>query len=188
MAQAIQTFFTSMWRTILLRGLASLAFGVLALAYPKITVAIVVMLFGIFALVDGLLGLWGAFSGSKSKEGQSVPSLLTALAGIAVGLMCLLFPALATTYVLLLIGLWNVAAGLLQVIGSVMLRKEIAHGWPMAAAGLVGAALGLLIMFYPADAAVGIIWLIAGTAILVGLLLVLFAVKLRGAANRLVKA
>jgi uncharacterized membrane protein HdeD (DUF308 family) len=89
------------------------------------------------------------------------------------------------TYVLLLIGLWNVAAGLLQLIGSIVLRHEIEHGWLMALGGLLGAGLGLLIMLYPADAAVSIIWLIAGTAILLGLLLVLFAWKLRGAAKRI---
>jgi uncharacterized membrane protein HdeD (DUF308 family) len=89
------------------------------------------------------------------------------------------------TYVLLLIGLWNVAAGLLQLIGSIVLRHEIEHGWLMALGGLLGAGLGLLIMLYPADAAVSIIWLIAGTAILLGLLLVLFAWKLRSAAKRI---
>ena len=98
---------------------------------------------------------------------------------------CLVFPAFALTYVLLLIGLWNVAAGLLQLIGSIVLRHEIQHGWLMALGGLLGAGLGLLIMLYPANAAVSIIWLIAGTAILLGLLLVLFAWKLRGAGKRI---
>jgi uncharacterized membrane protein HdeD (DUF308 family) len=184
MATAMRDFFTAMWRTIMLRGLASVAFGVLAIAYPKITLAIVVTIFGIYALVDGLLGLWGIYRG-KSREGMSVPALLTALAGIAAGLVCLLFPGFALTYVLLLIGLWNVAAGLLQLIGSLVLRNEIGHAWLMALGGLLGAALGFLIMLYPADAAVSIIWLIAGTAVLLGLLLVLFAWKLRGAGKRL---
>ena len=89
------------------------------------------------------------------------------------GLVCLLFPAFRDEYVLLLIGLWNVAAGLLQVLGAIVLRNEIEHGWLMALGGLLGAALGVLIMFYPASAAVGIIWIIAGTAVLVGLVLVL---------------
>lgn len=184
MATAMRTFFTSMWRTIMLRGLASVAFGVLAIAYPKITLAIVVTIFGIYALVDGLLGLWGIYRG-KSKEATSVPALLTALAGIAAGLVCLVFPDFALTYVLLLIGLWNVAAGLLQAIGSIVLRNEIAHGWLLALGGLVGAGLGLLIMLYPADAAVSIIWLIAGTAVMLGLLLVLFAWRLRGVGKQL---
>lgn len=182
MATTMRTFFTAMWRTILLRGVASLAFGIFAMFYPQVTLAVVVTLFGIYALVDGLLGLWGVYRGRA--EGKSVPALLTALAGVAAGLVCLLFPAFALTYVLLLIGLWNVAAGLLQLIGSIVLRSDIEHAWLMALGGLAGAALGLLIMFYPADAAVGIIWVIAGTAILLGLLLVLFAWKLRGAGKR----
>ena len=181
MSKSMRTFFTAMWRTILLRGLASLAFGILAVAYPKVTLALVVTIFGIYALVDGLIGLWGLYRGKT--EGTPAPALLTSLIGIAAGLLCLLFPDLALTYVLLLIGLWNVAAGLLQMIGAIVLRNEIAHGWLMALGGLIAAGLGLLIIFYPADAAVGIIWVIAGTAILLGLLLVLFGWKLRAAAK-----
>ena len=184
MTTAMRTFFIAMWRTIMLRGLASVGFGVLAIAYPRITLAIVVTIFGIYALLDCILGLWGIYRG-KRKEGMSVPSLLTALAGIAAGLVCLLFPDFALTYVLLLIGLWNVAAGLLQAIGSLVLRNEIEHGLLMALGGLLGAGLGLLIMLYPADAAVSIIWLIAGTAIALGLLLVLFAWRLRAAGKRI---
>ena len=179
-------FFTSMRRTFLLHGLASLAFGILAFAYPQITRDLVLMFFGIFALVGGLAGLWGFFRGSA--EGKSVTSLLTALAGIVAGIVCLLFPAFALIYVLMLIGLWNVAAGLLQMIGGFALRKEMKEGWFIALAGLLGVCLGLLIMFYPADAATSIIWLIAGTAVLVGAVLMLFALRLGNVAKQLAKA
>jgi uncharacterized membrane protein HdeD (DUF308 family) len=186
MAQTtMQVFFTSMRWTILLHGLASLAFGVFAVAYPQITRDLVLMLFGIFVLAGGLASLWGFFRGN---EGKSLTSLLTALAGIVAGIVCLLFPAFALTYVLMLIGLWNVAAGVLQVIGGIALRKEIQQGWLLALAGLLAIALGLLIMFYPAEAATSIIWLIAGTAILVGTVLVLFGLRLRGIAKQLAKA
>lgn len=178
---AMRSFFTSMWRTILLRGLASLVFGIFAFLYPNITIGVVVMLFGIYALVDGLLGLWGAFRGKG--DARSVPGLLTALAGVAAGLFCLAFPGPAATYVVLLIGLWNVAAGLLQMIGAFALRNDIANPGLMGLAGLLGAGLGALIMFYPADAAVGIVWLIATTALLVGLVLMVFGWKLRSAAK-----
>jgi uncharacterized membrane protein HdeD (DUF308 family) len=179
MADAMRSFFTAIWRTVLLRGLASLVFGILAFVYPNITLTLIVTLFGVYALVDGLLGLWGVFGGRG--EGKSVPSLLTALASVAAGFFCLLLPGPAAAYVVLLIGLWNVAAGLLQVIGAIVLRNEIAHAGLMALAGVVGAALGVLIMFYPNDAAVSIIWIIAATALVVGLVLCVFALKLRSA-------
>ena len=183
MATTMRTFFTARWRTIMLRGLVSLAFGIFALVYPQVTLGVVVMLFGAYALADGLLGLWGVYRGRE--EGTSIPALLTALAGIAAGLVCLIAPDFALRYVLLLIGLWYLAVGLLQVIGALALRNEIEHGWLMALGGLAAAALGLVIILYPADAAVGIIWVIAGTAILLGLLLVLFAWKLKNAVKRL---
>lgn len=183
---AMREFFTAMWRTILLRGLASLAFGILAFAYPGVTLAVVVTLFGIYALVDGLLGLWGILRGRE--EGTSATGLLTAIAGIVAGLVCLLAPGFATTYVVLLIGLWNVAAGVLQLVGALVMWKDIENAGLLALAGALGAALGLLIIFYPAAAAVSIIWVIAGTAVLVGLVLLAFGWKLRSAAQGFMKA
>ncbi|MCA3561257.1 MAG: DUF308 domain-containing protein [Aestuariivirga sp.] len=183
---AMREFFTAMWRTILLRGLASLAFGIVAFVYPQVTLAVVVTLFGIYALADGLLGLWGAFRGKE--EGSSMTGLLTAIAGVVAGLVCLLAPDFATRYVVLLIGLWNIAAGLLQLIGALVLWKDIEQPGYLAVAGVIGAALGGLIMFYPTAAAVSVIWVIAGTAVLVGLVLLAFGWKLRAAAQELLKA
>jgi len=79
--------------------------------------------------------------------------------------------------------LWNIAVGLLQLAGSVTLRQEIDHALPIGLSGAVSALLGLLIVFYPAGAAISIIWIIAGTAIFIGLVLILFALKLRRAAG-----
>lgn len=179
---AMRRFFTAMWRTILLRGIASLVFGVFAMFYPGITLAVVVTIFGIYALVDGLLGLWGIFNGRA--EGSSMTSFLVALAGIAAGLICLVFPAFATTYVVLLIGFWNFAAGVLQLAGAFALRNDIENPMLLGLSGLIGAALGILIVFYPENAAISIIWIIAGTAVLVGLVLIAFGWKLRGAAKQ----
>ena len=90
----------------------------------------------------------GACSAGKD-EGTSITSLLTALVGIVAGLVCLLAPDFATTYVVLLIGFWNIAAGLLQLIGALVMWKDIEQPGLLALAGLAGAALGLLIVFYP---------------------------------------
>jgi uncharacterized membrane protein HdeD (DUF308 family) len=178
--------FTQMWRTIMLRGLASLAFGILAFVYPGITLAVVVTIFGIYALADGLLGLWGTFSGGG--EGRSMGSLITSLAGIAAGLFCLIWRDQAAVYVVLLIGLWYVAAGLLQLVGSLVLRNDVDNAGMLALGGAVGAALGLLIMFYPKDATTAVLWIIASTAVVVGLILLFFGWKLRGVGKRLTAA
>ncbi|MFN4142023.1 HdeD family acid-resistance protein [Aestuariivirga sp.] len=183
MAKGMRVFFTAMWRTILLRGAASLIFGLSAFLYPGITLAVVVTIFGLYALADGLIGLWSQFR--AGQEGRSVPSMLNALASIAAGVVCLSFPDFAVVYVVLLIGLWNVAAGLMQLLGAIALRREIDHALWLGLSGLIGAGLGVLIMLYPADGAISILWIIAGTAILVGLVLIVFALKLRSAGRAL---
>ena len=183
---AMREFFTAMWRTILLRGLASLIFGILAFVYPGVTLAVVVTLFGIYALVDGLLGLWGVFRGRQ--EGTSVTSLLSALVGIVAGLVCLLAPEFATRYVVLLIGFWNIAAGLLQLIGALVMWKDVEKPGLLALAGLVGAVLGLVIVFNPSFAADTMIRIIAATAVLVGLVLLVFGWQLKSAAQNFMKA
>ncbi len=183
---AARNAFTEMWRTIMLRGLASLVFGILAFIYPGMTLAVVVTIFGIYALVDGLLGLWGAFSGGS--EGRSMGGMVTALAGIAAGLFCLIWRDQAAVYVVLLIGLWYVAAGLLQLAGAMVLRNDIDNAGMLALGGAIGAALGLLIMFYPKDATTAILWIIAATAVVVGLILLFFGWKLRGVGKRLAGA
>jgi len=183
---AMREFFTAMWRTILLRGLASLAFGILAFVYPGVTLAVVVTLFGIYALVDGLLGLWGVYRGKN--EGTSITSLLTALVSVVAGLVCLMAPEFATRYVVLLIGLWNIAAGLLQLIGALVMWKEIEKPVWLALAGVAGAVLGGLIAFYPSFAAETMIRIIAATAVLIGLVLLVFGWQLRAAAQGFMKA
>ena len=143
-------------------------------------------LFGIYALVDGLLGLWGVYRGKA--EGTSVTSLLTALVGIIAGLVCLLVPDFATRYVVLLIGFWNIAAGLLQLIGALVMWKDIEKPGLLALAGAAGAALGLVIVFNPSFAADTMIRIIAATAVLVGLVLLVFGWQLKSAAQGLMKA
>lgn len=180
----LKDFFVAMWRTILLRGIASVVFGGLAIAYPGATLAVVVTIFGIYALFDGVTGLWSVYRNAQGTV--SMATMLQALASVAVGLVCLIFPAFSLTYVLMLIGLWNIAAGLFQMAGAFFLRNDVNHAGWLGGSGLIGALLGLLILLKPMFVANSIIWVIAGTAILVGLVLVAFALKLRrAAANRL---
>lgn len=171
----VKTFFTAMWLTVLVRGIASVAFGIFGLLYPGVTLAVLVTVFGVYALIDGIASLWGIVRGKSAR----LTPILQALASLAAGIFCLVLPGVAVIYLVMLIGLWNIAVGLLQLIGALVLRREIRHASWLAIGGILAALLGAVILFYPAGSAVSIIWLIAGTALLVGLVLVVFALNLR---------
>lgn len=171
----MRDFFTAMWFTILVRGIASLAFGILAFAYPGITLDILVTVFGLYAVIDGLLALWAEYR----RKGGGMTAMLQGLASLAAGVFCLALPAVAVIYVILLVGLWNIAAGLLQIAGAFVLRKHMSNALMLGLGGMLSAVLGLVIILYPAGSALSIIWIIAATAALVGLVLIAFAFSLR---------
>lgn len=180
----LREFFTGMWQAILLRGVASLVFGLLCFFYPGITLSVIVVIFGLYLLVDGAAGIWSAFRSGPDRARPAL--LLQSTLSLIVGLGFLFAPQLATTYVIIVIGLWNIAVGLLQLAGAATLRNEIDHAVPLGLSGAFSALLGLLIVFYPAEAAISIIWIIAGTAAFVGLVLIVFAMKLRRAAKTVI--
>jgi uncharacterized membrane protein HdeD (DUF308 family) len=173
--------FVALWPAILLRGIASVIFGILAFVYPGVTLAVLVTIFGAYALVDGVFTLWGAFRGDKTA--RTVPSVLQGVVGILVGVFCLAVPALAVLYVVVLIGVWNIAIGLLQVVGAVSLRGQIDNTWAMVAGGILAIILGALIIFYPTAGALSVVWVIAATSVIVGAVLIHFALSLRRVAK-----
>jgi uncharacterized membrane protein HdeD (DUF308 family) len=175
--------FVALWPAILLRGIASIIFGILAFVYPGITLAVLVTFFGAYALVDGVFTLWGAFRGNKNSS--TVSFVLQGVLGILVGVFCFAFPALAVLYVVILIGVWNIAIGLLQVVGAVSLRGQIGNTWAMVAGGILAILLGALILFYPMAGALSVVWVIAATSVIVGAVLIYFALTLRRVAKSL---
>jgi len=179
-------FFVTLWSTVLVRGLVSLAFGIIAFLYPGVTIGILVTIFGIYAIADGILALWTALRSRGNGNGSNgFVTILQAIAGVIAGLFCLIMPDIAAAYLVILIGIWNMAVGVLQIVAAVTLRDEIDGAFWLGLSGLASFLLGLLIAFYPATGALSLIWLIAGTAVFVGLILIAFALRLRGMGKRI---
>lgn len=171
------------WWVLLLRGLVAIAFGVLAWIQPGITIAALVLLFGAYTLVDGVLGAWTAIAGRKEHEHWWV-LLLWGVVGIAVGVMTFVAPGVTAFALLFYIAIWAVATGVLQIVAAVRLRKEIAGEWLLALGGLASVVFGVLLMAQPGAGALALVWLIAAYAVVFGIVLVLLAFKLRGLRSR----
>lgn len=171
------------WWVLLLRGLVAIAFGVLAWIQPGITIAALVLLFGAYTLVDGVLGAWTAIAGRKEHEHWWV-LLLWGVVGIAVGVMTFVAPGVTAFALLFYIAIWAVATGVLQIVAAVRLRKEIAGEWLLALGGLASVVFGVLLMAQPGAGALALVWLIATYAVVFGIVLVLLAFKLRGLRSR----
>jgi uncharacterized membrane protein HdeD (DUF308 family) len=169
---------TKNWWVVLLRGLAAILFGFLAYSFPAGSIVVLVMLFGAYALFDGVLEL---VVGMKTKVGSLI---LVGIVGIAAGLFAFFRPGLTAISLLYVIAFWAILAGILQIVAAVRLRKDIADEWFWILSGVLTVLLGCVLVARPGAGALSIVWLIATLAILWGILLVVLAFKLKGLHGR----
>src|SRR5690242_16006564 len=100
----------SNWWLILLRGICAIVFGILTFAMPGVTLALLILLYGAFALADGVLAIWAAIAGGVAM----VPRwwlLIVGLCGIGVGLLTLMMPGLTAFVLLIFIATWAIMVG-----------------------------------------------------------------------------
>lgn len=166
------------WWLLLLRGIAAIAFGVLTWFVPGISLAALVVLFGAYAVANGVLGIWAALAGREEHESWWV-LLLEGLLGVGVGVMTFLAPGITTLVLLFYIAIWAIATGVLEILAAIRLRKEIEGEWLLLLAGLASVLFGVLLVARPAAGALALLWLIASYATVFGVLLVILAIKVR---------
>src|SRR5262245_35213184 len=170
------------WWLLLLRGLAAIAFGVLTWSQPGLSLAVLVLFFGAYSLVDGVLGVWTAIAGREHHEHWWV-FLLEGLLGVGVGILTFFAPGVTAIALLFYIAIWAIGTGVLEIVAAVRLRKEIDGEWMLILAGLASVVFGVLLMAQPGAGALALIWLIGSYALVFGVLLVLLAFKARSFAG-----
>jgi uncharacterized membrane protein HdeD (DUF308 family) len=166
------------WWLVLLRGIAGIVFGLLALGWPGITLLLLVLFYGAYALVDGVFSLIAAFAG----KGEGAPTwwlILVGILGIVAGLVTLFLPGISAVVLILVIGAWAVVCGIFEIIGAIQLRKEIDNEWLLILSGIVSVLFGLGVLVFPGAGALALVWLIATFAIAFGILWIVFAFRLR---------
>jgi uncharacterized membrane protein HdeD (DUF308 family) len=169
---------TDHWWLFLIRGIAAIIFGVLAFAWPGVTLVVLVLFFGAFALVDGIASLIAAVTG----RGATAPRwwlAIVGLAGIAAGLLTFFWPAVTAVLLLYFIAGWAIATGVFQIIGAIQLRKEIDNEWLLVLSGVVSILLGIVLIVMPGTGLLALVWLIAIDAIIFGVLVIGFGLRLR---------
>jgi uncharacterized membrane protein HdeD (DUF308 family) len=166
------------WWLVVLRGVLAILFGVSAFIWPGITLLTLVVLFGVYAIFDGLVAVWTGLSRTKESS-RWWTFLLEGLLGIGAGIAALVWPGLATLVFIYIIASWAVFTGILEIAAAIRLRNEITNEWFLALGGVLSIGLGILLFLQPAAGSLAIIWMIAGYALVFGILLVILGIRLR---------
>ena len=192
---------TSRWWLLALRGVVAVLFGILAIAWPGVTITALAYLFGFYALVDGLVSLssglmpdrrsgarrmWENLTGAGRPTGfERLWLVLVGIAGIAAGIIAFVWPGRTALVLLYLIAFWAIFIGVMQILAAVRLRREIDNEWWLIAGGAAAVVFGVIAFADPRSGALSVVWLIALYAILFGVTLLMLAFRLRAGRGRL---
>jgi uncharacterized membrane protein HdeD (DUF308 family) len=169
---------TRYWWAVLLRGVIAVLFGLAALIWPDITLLALVILFGAYALVDGIINLGTAIFGGPnvSRRGWLV---FEGIAGVILGVLTFAWPDITALVLLWVIAAWALVTGVLEIVAAVRLRREIQGEWMLAIGGALSVLFGILLAVWPAAGALTVVILIGIYAIVFGGALIGLGLRLR---------
>jgi uncharacterized membrane protein HdeD (DUF308 family) len=175
--QRLSTFAAN-WRALALRGLVALLFGLVVLFWPGLVFAVLALLFGIYAVVDGAITFVPALRSSERGARRWLP-LTEGAVGIIAGLIALLLSGMTANGLVYVIVGWALATGMLKILTAILLRAEVENGWLLAGSGALSVLFGVLLAALAGADVPFLAPLVATFAVVVGLALIVFAFRLR---------
>lgn len=176
------TALTRQWWAVVLRGVLAVLFGVLALAWPGITVKVLVLFFGAYALVDGIFALTAAIRGVGSRPRWLLG--LEAVAGIGIGIVTFFWPSITALVLLVVIAVHALITGVFEIVAAIALRRELKGEWLLALGGVLSVLFGLALLIWPTAGIIAVIWLVGAFAIVFGIVLIALGLRLRHIAHQ----
>jgi uncharacterized membrane protein HdeD (DUF308 family) len=177
LASNIRTLCRRTWWVFLLTGIAAVVFGILALFNPGIALAVLALYFAAWLLVDGAVNIAGAI-GNRDKDGW-VFILLMGILGVLVGGYALFNPPVSMLAFLYVVSFMAILLGMSLIAMGRKVREVIEREWLLYLTGVLSILFGVVIILQPDAGAVSVVWMIAGWAIVIGLLRIFFAFFVR---------
>jgi uncharacterized membrane protein HdeD (DUF308 family) len=166
------------WWVPVLRGVAAIVFGVMAFVYPGLTVAVLVLLFGAWVLVDGVFRVVGAI-GHRPSDADWGWQLVIGILGIIIGFLTFHAPQITALALIIYIAAWALMVGATEIALAIKLRREIKGEWFLILMGLVSIVFAVMLLWNPLPGALALVWLIGSYAIVFGILGIILGLRLR---------
>ncbi|MEE2030587.1 HdeD family acid-resistance protein [Rhodococcus chondri] len=179
-----RSLFKQIWWVVLLRGILAVLFGVIALVWPGITVWALVVVFAVYAIVDGVVLAAQSVRDRATLDGWGW-WLAMGVVSVVAGLLALFWPAITALALLYLIAFYAIMFGITGIVGGMRFRKVPESGWLWSViAGVVAVLFGLILLIFPGEGILGLIVVLGIYAILFGVLLIVMAFQVRNSAKK----
>jgi uncharacterized membrane protein HdeD (DUF308 family) len=170
---------TGHWWALALRGAIAILFGLAALLRPDIALEALILLFGAYALVDGVFSIVGVFRGTRGGTPRWL-LFIEGVAGILAGLIAFVLPQLTAILLLYLIAAWAIVTGIAEIAMAFRLRREIRGEWAMIVGGCFSVLFGVILaVIGPVAGLFSLIWLIGIYAVAFGIMILITAFSVR---------
>ncbi len=164
------------WWLVALRGLVAVIFGVIALTRPSDTAAAVVILVALFVLVDGVLSLVAAIRASRPN--WAFP-MFEGILGVVIGILALVMPRITAMVFAVLIGIWALVTGIIELVMASRLRGQFGSNWLLGVAGGLSVIFGIAFIVAPSAGVVALTVIVGIYALLFGIAMIVYGFRLR---------
>ena len=166
------------WWSLLIRGIAAIVFGILALVWPGHVLETIITILGIFVLVVGIVFTVGAVA-HRGPGGHWLRHLIPGIIGIIIGIIAIAWPGLVTVVIIYLIAAWALIHGIGEIHAALRLRKDVVGEWMPLVIGVASIVIGVILILQPFMAGALIVWLVGLFVLILGILWVIMAFRAR---------
>jgi uncharacterized membrane protein HdeD (DUF308 family) len=170
--------FAEYWWVLALRGLIAIAFSILTIMWPGLTVLTLVFLFTFYALLGGAISIIGALQSKQNNDDWWMP-FLVGVVSMCAGVLAVAHPSLTVLILVLVIGANALMVGVLDVAAAIQLRKSVHRESLMLSNGIVSIIFGVLVFLFPEAGGLAILWMISLYAFITGVLMVALSYRVR---------
>jgi uncharacterized membrane protein HdeD (DUF308 family) len=170
------------WWLLALRGVFAIIFGLIALFFPGIALRAFIIVFGVYAIIDGIAAVVIAIQerGSLSRWGWV---LFEGIISILAGIVAFVYPGITALALLFVVAIYAILTGILEIVAAFVIRGFAAREWALGIAGVLSIIFGIILFIRPGAGLLTILWLVGIYAIIFGILFIVRAFQMRSLAS-----
>jgi uncharacterized membrane protein HdeD (DUF308 family) len=165
--------------SLILLGVLAIIVGIIAIAWPKVTIYALVILFAVYAFIAAGLQAMRAFS--SRSAGPVLGHLLLSLIDVAAGVIALVWPGPTALVLVLVVGIWAFIGGVFEIFAAFQSGQTAGTRALFIVAGLVSILFGVVLLAHPDVGAVTLALLFGLFALIYGFSQITMGIELRHA-------